>query len=33
LKREIYGRDKQSFAPYENKRGVSAVRGLPMESC
>jgi len=33
LKREIYGRDKQSFATYENKRGVSAVRGLPIESC
>jgi hypothetical protein len=33
LKREIYGRDKQSFAPYENKRGVPAVRGLPIESC
>jgi hypothetical protein len=33
LKREIYGRDKQSFVRYENKRGVSAVRGLPIESC
>jgi hypothetical protein len=33
LKREIYRVDKQSFAPYENKRGVSAARGLRMESC
>jgi hypothetical protein len=33
LKREIYRGDKQSFARYENKRRVSAVSGLRMESC